>query len=613
MAGGPGAGQGEKHVALEPPPMGSALATGRLEEVELLPAQCDDGPPASGGADVVHVLDVDGDGALEVLAVDEGLELVVRDVEGPAADPCSWGEVVHRVPLVQETVSVLYSPGGLERWRGEAVPEKVRMDVLGDGRSLRVDLAALPAGGAQFPDSGPYGYLFLSFLVTFDELPLLAAAAPATFDAREIESVVYWTERDAEDRLRTVKMTWSLHPKLDRLVAHFARDGGLLRADTETSWAGWADWVGEAAETPPPGEDATQALRHRLEEFFPLGRSPELVEALHVLSLLSVETLVEDELYQEAYDRAVELGITSRGFDDPSLETRRLELVSSLPSLVAGGWHAEVHPVSHVGDVEEVYWHIDGRLVFRDGGGYKVYEADEARPLEEDEEHEVLDEVLPVHEREGFRWTVRFRLRRPPEHCPAASPEVFARLDVCHHKATSRCNSLVFAPETTARFPWSAGEAPAGEESLDLLRFGVKRQLLVGRRDLLVRMTLDPVPDKDAAGELEDECGGLAVDTFDEVETLTDLTGQLRYLFSSPYTHDGLGYLYGGTGGVWLGRFELDEPPVLVVPLDEEVERAVWGPGGDRIAIVDEQGALYVAEVTAPGLPAITIDESEIA
>ncbi len=603
---------GEAEASHAPAPVGPQIESGRLDEVEIAKAVCETPPLVASSSDAVNVADVDADGTEEVLLVDDDMALVVMSVDGDPADACAWGAVLHRVALVTDPVASLYDRPALPAWSSGAVPERVHMSVLPDGRSMRIDVAARPAHDDPGPASGVYGYVFFSFLVTWDEAPLLAAAAPASADPEEVESVVYWAARSGSGHLDEVRLTWSVHEGRVPLDAFFERVPDGFAGEKDRTWSGWAGWVGHLVQAESPDLATLTAVRKRLAEFFPVGRSEDLSSALRSLALVAVERLAGDGQYQAAHDLALDAGIMSQGFDDPDLEKLRLTLIAQLPGLVTGGWQASVLTLATDGEVDELIWHVDGRLLVHDEGGWKILaDGQLAVPGEEDLDL-ALSQAMPEWKKAGFRWTTSFALTVPAVDCPEGSPEVFGRLDVCKKKSPGQCNSHLFVPSSGAPFPWTAADAPAGLEAFDLVAFGPKDTVIVARRGTITKLTLNPQPGKPKKGQAPDACGTVLVDTFAKVESFPDLSWFLDLVVSSPYSADGMGYLYGAEGGVWLASLQPGVPDVLVVPMTQDVARAVWAPDGRHIAITDAQGRLHVASVSPPGLPAVTFDESEI-
>lgn len=593
--------------------MAPELPTGRMDELDVLPGECSEKGPLEPEMETVHAVDLDGDGVKEVLHVDADLDLVIVEADGDPEDPCTWKKIRGEIPLITDSVSTLYADAGLADVRGAAVPERVRMTVLGDGRSLRIDIAAVPHELPSTLSTGAYGYVFLSFLLSQDETLALAAAAPVSTDAAEFESVTYWSRRDGSGLLQGVKITWSVHPALDRLVALFVRGDDGVGAATEKTWDGWVSWIEAVNEADPlPGQDLMD-LRTRLSAFMPTDRAPDIATALKAMALGTVEMLVEHDDHQQAYEMAMEEGIMGQGFEDPELEKRRMALVAEIPAKLAGGWQASVMEVAHEGAVAQMHWHLDGRLVFRlQGGAWYEWDDGSMRVLSGEELEVTMDEALPRHLQPKFKWLVDFVLQTPDESCDPDSPPLFGTFTICRRKAPTRCNVHTFLDRGNVPFPWDADDAPGGLDALDLVAFGRKHSILVARRDLLLHLVAVPIPEKDPDGELADPCGTEDVDTFAEAETLADLTGYMDYLTSSPYTIDGLSYLYGDDGGIWLGSFQPDHPDLLIVPMEEDIERAIWSPDGDRIAALDAQGHLHVASVERPGLTPVTLDDSEI-
>jgi hypothetical protein len=293
------------------------------------------------------------------------------------------------------------------------------------------------------------------------------------------------------------------------------------------------------------------------------------------------------------------------------------------PAPEGEGWATSIEQVPGDEEVLSFRWLQQGALMFETEAGWSLYNGQEASTLDGDELEEAISGSRRSWEHPKFKWRVHFEIFWSEGNlkCEDLTGEVVARLEVCMRKASHRCNVHTFTSGGELGFPWSEAEAPSGIEALDLVAFPSKNKLLVGRRSMIVLLTLVPLPESPAEAKTKSEpleypceayASVLEESTFLGAELLPDLVLHTSYLTGTAYAIDGTSYLFGGQGGVWLGSFSKGVDPVLVVPIDANVVTAAWSPAGDRIAILDSKRRLHVAHVTPPGLPSITIEESAI-
>ncbi len=285
------------------------------------------------------------------------------------------------------------------------------------------------------------------------------------------------------------------------------------------------------------------------------------------------------------------------------------------------GWISSIGTISGGDPVLRYRWMLSGGLVFLTDKGWMIHEGGEAVPISGDPLDEALSSLEKPWEAKKYKWTVSFTLSMTEGSlkCDDVTGTLVGRLEVCLRKSPQRCNVYTFTPDGDLPFPWDEDMAPAGIEALDIVAFPSKKKMLVGRGRMLYLFTLVPLPDpvdeveaKALAGKDPCEEPFLHVDTFAGVEILDDLSAHTLLLPATPYTIDGLRYLFAAEGGVYLGRFDGSSDPVLVVPFDKKVHSLSWAPYQDAVAILDADGVLHMARVTPPGPMTITVDESSI-
>jgi hypothetical protein len=266
-------------------------------------------------------------------------------------------------------------------------------------------------------------------------------------------------------------------------------------------------------------------------------------------------------------------------------------------------------------------WLPSGGLLFLSENGWMLSEGGETGPIAGEPLEEALEDSARPWQHEKYKWRIGFRLEisEGDLKCDDVTGTLVGQLEVCLRKYKKRCNIYTFSREGDLPFPWDESMAPSGLEAFDLVAFPSKSRLLLGRGRILYLFTLagmpepiDEVLDKALSGDDPCEASFVHVDNFESVETVDDLYGYIDHLTATPYTIDGTGYLLPAQGGVWLGRFDALAEPVLVVPMDGGIARVAWSPDQSRIAILDSQGAMHVAEVEPPGLTTIQVDKSAI-
>jgi len=287
----------------------------------------------------------------------------------------------------------------------------------------------------------------------------------------------------------------------------------------------------------------------------------------------------------------------------------------------AGGWITSIGRISGDAPVLRYRWLPSGDLLFLTEKGWMIHEGGEAVPISGDPLEEALASSEKPWQAEKYRWRISFRLEMTDGSlkCDDVTGTLVGRLEVCLRKSPKRCNVYTFTPDGDLPFPWDESMAPAGMEALDIVAFPSKKKVLVGRGRMLFLFALVPKPDpvdeveaKVSSGKDPCEEPFVHVDSFKGVDVLDDLCSHTLHLAATPYTHDGLAYLFAAEGGVWLARFDGTSDPVLVVPFEEKVESLSWAPYQYAVAILDAQGVLHMARVTAPGPMTIVVDESSI-
>ena len=287
----------------------------------------------------------------------------------------------------------------------------------------------------------------------------------------------------------------------------------------------------------------------------------------------------------------------------------------------ADGWISSIGQISGDAPVLRYRWLTSGGLLFLTEKGWMIHEGGEAEPISGDPLEEALEASEKPWQAEKYKWKVSFRLQvtEGSLKCDDVDGTLVGRLEVCLRKSPHRCNVYTFSPDGELPFPWDETVAPAGMEALDIVAFPTKHKMLVGKGRMLYLFTLVPLPDPlddivEKASKGKDPCEQTFVhlDSFEKVEVLDDLQSHLLHVASTPYTIDGLGYLFAAEGGVYLGRFDGSSDPVLVVPFEGKIKKLSWAPYQEAVAILDAKGVLHMARVTAPGPVTITVDESQI-